>query len=883
MSSSIFTSDINLLLKLFTGNNCSVEIWDPNEKLIINEDLNGFKDLTNKKTAIIYFPSVNQDYSGRNLSSYDLVMDFSKTLKLDAEFNQCLNYIHNREGKIRWLYTDKNKSASFLKFYNSSTWRARAISWCIKTAFKLNLQSFIQSGSFQIYSKEELKLKRLIQQVPHTDYSVFLGSEGENRTVLTETHIQNGSTHFIKIPITPLSQSFVHREKDYLKRLTKHSFRTFKIPQLIHNSFEDVMVTKGLPFTDSSRTNVFTEQHVKMLAEISEKTTQFNRLKDSLYWKSMLDQFSQLKRNPEWNKEVELINQLMSDLKNIDGFFSCLSHGDFTPWNMYCTKTDLGVYDWEMAKDQMPQLFDLFHFYFQTGVLVKRQPFSQIKRTILNECERLEVLKKITQIDLDILTYFRMYILKAALQYFNEFQGVDQLNIQNQWLAETLLEGLKDSCAYIQENHRKIFISDLNDHLQKQPHAYLKLLNPNAIELPQGSDLDILIDPKSLKGVLNFCQNHSRVEKVSVVSKSFMTVLEIYFKDQGFLAIDLITQFKRKSLQFMDPRAVLNSAKKNAFGFKIPDAAFDLEYAFLFYQLNYSSVPEKYKKHYLKESPVEIHALTEPLKLKFNLDDYTNESVLNYTKEKRQRLVWKLKSSTLNQGFNYVQNIFFYLLDTVSGIVRNPGLVITFSGVDGAGKTTVIEQVKARLEEKYRKEVILLRHRPGILPILSAIKHGKKKAEQLASDNLPRQGTNSNSISSLFRFSYYLIDYLFGQFYVYFRYTIRGKIVLYDRYYFDFINDAKRSNITLNRGFIKRLYRLIFTPDLNFFLYAKPEIILSRKKEMNAEEIDRISALYQQLFTELNRTSHQEKYQSIENNRLENTLASVYQSYQRVA
>ena len=61
---------------------------------------------------------------------------------------------------------------------------------------------------------------------------------------------------------------------------------------------------------------------------------------------------------------------------------------------------------------------------------------------------------------------------------------------------------------------------------------------------------------------------------------------------------------------------------------------------------------------------------------------------------------------------------------------RNKNIIITFSGVDGAGKTTILRQFKELLEQKYGRSVIELRHRPSILPILSAVKHGKKKAEQ---------------------------------------------------------------------------------------------------------------------------------------------------------
>ena len=50
--------------------------------------------------------------------------------------------------------------------------------------------------------------------------------------------------------------------------------------------------------------------------------------------------------------------------------------------------------------------------------------------------------------------------------------------------------------------------------------------------------------------------------------------------------------------------------------------------------------------------------------------------------------------------------------------------MISVSGVDGAGKSTVLVYLRELLEGKYRRKLILLRHRPCVLPILSSFKHG---------------------------------------------------------------------------------------------------------------------------------------------------------------
>ncbi len=212
--------------------------------------------------------------------------------------------------------------------------------------------------------------------------------------------------------------------------------------------------------------------------------------------------------------------------------------------------------------------------------------------------------------------------------------------------------------------------------------------------------------------------------------------------------------------------------------------------------------------------------------------------------------------------------------------MKNKIEIITFSGVDGAGKTTILRKFTRLLQTKYHKNVIELRHRPSILPILSAFKYGKKKAELKTMEILPRTGGNSSKLSSYVRFFYYLLDYIIGQWVIYLKYTRKGIVVIYDRYYFDFINDALRTNICLDASLMRFFYKYVFKPDINIFLFAPPEVILNRKKEMDKEAIISLTNKYQELFSELGST-YKEKYISIENLDIEVTINTVENIYIR--
>lgn len=205
--------------------------------------------------------------------------------------------------------------------------------------------------------------------------------------------------------------------------------------------------------------------------------------------------------------------------------------------------------------------------------------------------------------------------------------------------------------------------------------------------------------------------------------------------------------------------------------------------------------------------------------------------------------------------------------------MRPVKLVISFSGVDGAGKTTILRIIKEKLLADGLK-VVELRSRPSLLPILSAFKHGKNQAEINAAEALPRMGGNVSQLSSWLRYFYYLTDYIFGQIFIYFRYTRRNYVVIYDRFYFDYIVDPKRFNLLNNMRLTKFFFRFIRSPNINIFLHAPVEIILERKRELDATAIRSLTDGYMALFDNLEGHSNS-KYICIENIDLSQTISKI--------
>ncbi|MEL6253021.1 MAG: hypothetical protein AAFR87_13485 [Bacteroidota bacterium] len=424
---------------------------------------------------------------------------------------------------------------------------------------------------------------------------------------------------------------------------------------------------------------------------------------------------------------------------------------------------------------------------------------------------------------------------------------------------------------------RQEFIQEIFKKSRKLRYAYLKYFYPTQYQIPEKSDIDLIIEKKEIKEWKRLIQDSNYVRRVRFRERSFAVYAEVFFEDGSYLEIDLIHSCKWKFNVFIQAEEILESSNLNLEGIKIASLQHSFAYLSLFYTLNSAEIPQKYINFYDQLAGPRKAEIRRYIETKYQLDDLGNNTfdLLPY----RKQLITRIQKFSDNQGWAGL----LLKASSFRDRLRDPGMVITFSGVDGAGKSTILEETRKILADKYRKEIVLLRQRPSILPILSSYKYGKKEAEQKAANTLPRTGTNKSKISSFIRFMYYYCDYVLGQFYVYLKHSLKGHIILYDRYYFDYIVDSKRANIVLPPRFIKALYRFVFKPDLNVLLYADPELILARKQELSEEDIRKLTTDFTALFTEFSKKHKASTYLLINNVVLEESLESIENAYLEIA
>lgn len=169
---------------------------------------------------------------------------------------------------------------------------------------------------------------------------------------------------------------------------------------------------------------------------------------------------------------------------------------------------------------------------------------------------------------------------------------------------------------------------------------------------------------------------------------------------------------------------------------------------------------------------------------------------------------------------------------------QKQGLFVVVLGVDGAGKTTVINALIPNLQNM--GFTVETRHlRPGWLPPLGRLFRKQRITENEVVTN-PHASRPSGAIGSMIRLIYLMLDYSLG----YWR-LVRPNLYkqpicyLFDRYFFDLAMDPRRFRLHLPERVLKAAILCLPQPDLILCLYAAPDTIAARKPELSVVEIAR--------------------------------------------
>jgi thiamine kinase-like enzyme len=384
------------------------------------------------------------------------IIYFGENTHLPGFQSRRFDFINNRDGSIRWLFPAGLDRPVFLKLYNGSGWRGRLFRTIFQLGFALGLKPCLTDGSVRIFYHKKQLLDEMLEQTPHDDFAIFTGTVGDNRKAVVALTRKQSRGWFFKLPLTDSARNLVRQEQAALQGLQEFSFKK------IHNPLA-VPFGKGVLLSDVrpkhfNNSTVLQPLHFEALRELQSQTLQQIPLCSLPAWQEIGMALEELKSLPILNNlRPEIVHQLIDKLWRIHDTFNpyipvptAISHGDFTPWNMYAASKKLHLYDWEMS-ERLPVLYDAIHFIFQSGILINRLPFSKINEQISALKSSSMAAGAVAGQPVDFNWLYHFYLLRNVSYYLRKYVQQQPLHEQAHWLLFTWMMALEKIPAKVRQ------------------------------------------------------------------------------------------------------------------------------------------------------------------------------------------------------------------------------------------------------------------------------------------------------------------------------------------------------------------------------------------------------------------------------------------------
>lgn len=388
------------------------------------------------------------------------------------------------------------------------------------------------------------------------------------------------------------------------------------------------------------------------------------------------------------------------------------------------------------------------------------------------------------------------------------------------------------------------------DILDRELSLFVIMNKYDEIPYTLPSDIDICVSQNDFDRLDNVIEILANKIELSVTQKIWhnyrkcayiLTPLSVV--EPFRLQLDFFSDFSVKSTPLLIPYQEMLRKTRRYSRFTVPD--YDMEFTFLLFRRIYKNDfdmehceilrkvlvhDEKgiiaYTSKYLSRNTIEKVA-----KLLIS-KEYTHLLSLRF-------LLWNEVKRLSRKNAKTVYFVRYWLSQikrTIYRIHYPVGMSIAFLSPDGGGKSTIIDNIRTTCWGSFHG-IIIRYFRPRLLANLGHYCFLKPKEESITNP-FPHDCKQDNTIKSFLRFMFYNLDFLFGSILIN-KLKVQKKLIIFDRYYFDYYVDMKRYRLKLSQCIPRIFSWMIPKPDITFILIGDAKILYKRKQELSIDELAR--------------------------------------------
>lgn len=365
------------------------------------------------------------------------------------------------------------------------------------------------------------------------------------------------------------------------------------------------------------------------------------------------------------------------------------------------------------------------------------------------------------------------------------------------------------------------------------------------------TDVDIAIDERTFRILDSIISKISNDNNVKIVQKIWhgynkcAYILSPLLIDERFrLQLDFFTDFSAKGYPKLIPSEDILKYRKRFKNFYIPSP--EIEFLFI---LMRRIIKNDLKTSHIKKMSKLMYKNTEVVKQEicriFNYDighslillvKTGDQSIFQGNLKKYQEGLKNFSKKNMTIFYRLYYAI-FQIRRAFNRILYPVGFSVALLGPDGSGKSTIANLVKERVSGSFHGGEILY-WRPHLLPQMGKLKFWNP-AHEIKVNPQPHAHPKQIFLKSLIRFFYYLADHLIGYLVKTYWAKVKKKIIIFDRYYYDYLVDLHRYRFNIPNSLPKLFLPIIPAPDLTIYLDAEPEELIRRKQEISLSELKR--------------------------------------------